>query len=197
MLGCMVRSVLSSSLPILACSSLRCKLDSSDMEEDFAVVPGPCAQMCEHSESYSNIDQAARVVTVRLFGTNGRLPSKATVSSAGYDLYSSECVTVGSFKAVVIGTNVTISMPKDCYGRIAPRSSLAVKLIDVGGGVIDSDYTGSIMVIVYNFSKDDFVVNVNDKIAQLVIERIFTPIYSNVDRIRGSGGFGSTDNEPK
>ena len=153
--------------------------------------------MCEHSESYSDIDQAARVVTFRLFGTNGRLSSRTTVSSAGYDLYSSECVTVGSFKAVVIGTNVTVSMPKDCYGRIAPRSSLAVKLIDVGGGVIDSDYTGSIMVIVYNFSKDDFVVNVNDKIAQLVIERISTPIYSNVDRIRGSGSFGSTDNEPK
>ena len=166
MLACMVRSVLNSSPPILACSSLRCKLDSSDMEEDFAVVPGPCAQMmCEHSDSYSDIDQSARVVTFRLFGTNGRLPSRATVSSAGYDLYSSECVTVDSFKAVVIGTNVTVSMPKDCYGRNAPRSSLAAKLIDVGGGVIDSDYTGSIVVIVYNFGKHDFVVNINDKIA--------------------------------
>ena len=159
----MVRSVLNSLLPILACSSLRCKLDSSDMEEDFAVVPGPYAQMtCEHSDSYSDIDQSARVVTFRLFGTNGRLPSRATVSSAGYDLYSSEIVTVGSFKAVVIGTNVTVSMPKDCYGRIAPSSSLAAKLIDVGGDVIDSDYTGSIMVIVYNFGKDDFVVNIRD-----------------------------------
>ena len=187
----MVRSVLRSSL---ACSSLRCKLEKTDSEEDFVVIAQPCSRMDDSSSSYSDIDQSSRVVTFKLVGSNGRLPSRATTSSAGYDLYSSECITVGSFKAVVIDTSVTVSMPKDCYGRIAPRSSLAVKLIDVGGGVIDSDYTGNIMVIVHNFGKEDFVVNVNDRIAQLVIERIFTPIYTNVDRVRGSGVFGSTYN---
>ena len=148
-------------------------------------------------DCYSYIDQSARTVTFKLVGSSGRLPSKATACSAGYDLYSAECVTIGSFKAVVIGTNVTVSLPKDCYGRIAPRSSLAVKLIDVGGGVIDSDYTGSVMVILYNFGSEDFVVNVNDKIAQLLIEHIFASIYSKVDRICRSGGFGSTNDSEK
>ena len=130
MLGCMVRSVLGSSLTSLACSSLRGKLERADSEEDFVIITQPCSKM---ANCYSYIDQSARTVTFKLVGSNGRLPSKASAYSAGYDLYSAEYVTVGSFKAVVIGTNVTVSLPKDCYGRIAPRSSLAVKLINVGG----------------------------------------------------------------
>ena len=62
--------------------------------------------------------------------------------------------------------------------------------------MIDSDYSGSMLLILYNFSSEDFVVNVYDKIAQLIIERIFAPIYTN-DRVRGSGGFGSTNNSEK
>ena len=64
----------------------------------------------------------------------------------------------------------------DCYGRIAPRSGLALKkFIDVGAGVIDSDYRGEIGVILFNFGNEDFEINMGDKIAQLIFERKNTP----------------------
>ena len=61
-------------------------------------------------------------------------------------------------------------------GHIAPGSGLALKqLIDIGAGVIDEDYHGPIKVILINHGKDDFLVKVRDRIAQLVLECIVTP----------------------
>ena len=57
--------------------------------------------------------------------------------------------------------------------RIAPRSGLALKkFIDVGAGFIDTDYRGEVGVILFNFGKEDFVVNMEDRIAQLIFEKI-------------------------
>ena len=57
--------------------------------------------------------------------------------------------------------------------ELAPRSGLALKkFIDVGAGVIDSDYRGEIGVVLFNFGEDDFVVNMGDKIAQLFLKRL-------------------------
>ncbi|KAH3054749.1 hypothetical protein KXV27_001546 [Aspergillus fumigatus] len=87
--------------------------------------------------------------------------------------------------------------PTDCYGRVAPRSGLASKhFIDTGAGVIDADYRGEVKVLLFNFSDVDFTVKVGDRIAQLVLERIYTPDVMVVEEleesVRGAGGFGST-----
>mmetsp|Transcript_6357 Transcript_6357/g.14900 ORF Transcript_6357/g.14900 Transcript_6357/m.14900 type:complete len:160 (-) Transcript_6357:136-615(-) len=79
----------------------------------------------------------------------------------------------------------------------APRSGLAWKnFIDTGAGVIDADYRGNVGVILFNHSEDDFQVKVGDRVAQLVLERIYTPEVKEVDSLedtaRGEGGFGST-----
>lgn len=79
----------------------------------------------------------------------------------------------------------------------APRSGLALKnFIDVGAGVIDSDYRGPLGVLLFNFSDEPFQVRIGDRIAQLIIERISTPEVAIVDELpttdRGAGGFGST-----
>ena len=69
-----------------------------------------------------------------------------------------------------------IALPPGCYGRIAPRSGLAIKkFIDVGAGVIDADYRGEVGVILFNFSDSDFMVNMGDRIAQLILEKNKTP----------------------
>ena len=80
---------------------------------------------------------------------------------------------------------------------LAPRSGLAVKnFIDVGAGVIDSDYRGEIKVLLFNHSETDFQVNVNDRIAQIIIEKIaetkLVKIQTLTETERGEGGFGST-----
>ena len=75
---------------------------------------------------------------------------------------------VPASKVYVVDTHVSVTIPLDCYGRVAPRSSLAYRLIDVGGGVIDSDYKGTIWVVIYNFGTDDYVIKAGD-LAQLII----------------------------
>eukprot|EP00339_Tiarina_fusa_P004578 CAMPEP_0117047582 /NCGR_PEP_ID=MMETSP0472-20121206/32881_1 /TAXON_ID=693140 ORGANISM="Tiarina fusus, Strain LIS" /NCGR_SAMPLE_ID=MMETSP0472 /ASSEMBLY_ACC=CAM_ASM_000603 /LENGTH=111 /DNA_ID=CAMNT_0004760333 /DNA_START=40 /DNA_END=372 /DNA_ORIENTATION=- len=97
----------------------------------------------------------------------------------------------------LVKTDIAIAIPSGHYGRIAPRSSLAWKhSIDVGAGVIDSDYRGNIGVILFNLGDEPFTVKTHDRIAQLIIEKISTPAVVQVDELddteRGEGGYGST-----
>jgi dUTP pyrophosphatase len=89
-----------------------------------------------------------------------------------------------------------MTVPRGTYGRIAPRSGLAVKGIDVGAGVVDRDYVGLVKVLLINNSAAAFAVNTGDRIAQLVLEQIATPpaiVVSKLDHTtRSDGGFGST-----
>ena len=98
---------------------------------------------------------------------------------------------------VLVSTDLSIATPEDTYGRIAPRSGLAAKhFIDTGAGVIDADYRGEVKVLLFNHSEKDFEIKVGDRIAQLVLERIYTPEVMEVENleesVRGAGGFGST-----
>ena len=82
------------------------------------------------------------------------------------------------------------------YGRIAPQCSLAFKkIIDVGAGVVDSDYRGEMRVILFNFGNEDFIVNMGDRIAQLIFEKINTPVIKEKNDLEGTGredrGYGS------
>ena len=96
-----------------------------------------------------------------------------------------------------MSTDLSIATPAGTYGRIAPRSGLAAKhFIDTGAGVIDADYRGEVKVLLFNHSEKDFEIKVGDRIAQLVLERIYTPEVMEVENleesVRGAGGFGST-----
>nr|XP_056721804.1 deoxyuridine 5'-triphosphate nucleotidohydrolase, mitochondrial [Euleptes europaea] len=128
---------------------------------------------------------------------NAFAPSRGSSRAAGYDLYSAyDCEIPPSGKAVV-KTDIQISLPSGCYGRVAPRSGLAANhFIDVGAGVIDEDYRGNVGVVLFNFGKETFKVKRGDRIAQLICERIYYPELEEVqvldDTDRGSGGFGST-----
>ena len=90
-----------------------------------------------------------------------------------------------------------MALPTGCYGRIAPRSGLALKkFIDIGAGVIDANYRGEVGVILFNFGNEDFVVNMGDRIAQLIFEKIKTPEIKESEQLdgtdRGAGSYGST-----
>lgn len=66
----------------------------------------------------------------------------------------------------MVSTGISMAIPEGYYGRVAPRSGLAVKnFIDVGAGVIDSDYRGELKVLLFNFSEVDFEVKKGDRIA--------------------------------
>ena len=126
------------------------------------------------------------------------VPTRGSDRSVGYDLYSSEDAMVPCQAGrALVGTGITVVLPPGVYGRVAPRSGLAVKhCLNVGAGVIDPDYTGEIKVVLFNHGEKDFEIKKGDRIAQLVLERCETPPIEEIniveDTERGSGGFGST-----
>ncbi|GAB1286827.1 Deoxyuridine 5'-triphosphate nucleotidohydrolase [Apodemus speciosus] len=116
---------------------------------------------------------------------------QATTCTAAYDY------TISPMEKALVKTDIQVAVPSGCYGRVAPRSGLAVKhFIDVGAGVIDEDYRGNVGVVLFNFGKEKFEVKKGDRIAQLICEQICYPELEEVqtldDTERGSGGFGST-----
>lgn len=125
------------------------------------------------------------------------LPKRSSPLAAGLDLFSIENRTVNPNERVIIKTGLSAAIPPDHYGRIAPRSGLAVKYgLDVLAGVVDSDYRGEILICLINLGSDKVNINIGDKIAQLIIEKcsFLEPTFvENLDNTeRGEGKFGST-----
>jgi len=128
---------------------------------------------------------------------NAYTPTKGSALAAGFDLYSAYDYIVPKQGKQLVMTDIQIALPDGCYGRVAPRSGLAAKhFIDVGAGVIDQDYRGNVGVVLFNFNQEEFKVKKGDRVAQLILERIFLPSIEEVQRLdeteRGEGGFGST-----
>jgi dUTP pyrophosphatase len=138
-------------------------------------------------------------------------PFSAKDGDAGYDLYAVTREKIGPMERKLIHIGIALEIPDGYYGRIAPRSGLAVrKGIDVMAGVIDSSYRGEVMVLLSNFnplvedhafggmfgSSNDFIVNPGDRIAQLIIEKCHRVEWDLKEELsdsdRGEGGFGST-----
>ena len=139
---------------------------------------------------------------------NAQVPFRANSFDAGMDLCACENAIVSPGGRMIVDTGLAILISSDCYARVAPRSGLAAKHgIDVLAGVVDCTYTGNIKVILYNTSNTPFQVMVGDRIAQLILEKIYIPtstvevsyeqLVKNTAELcnsnsRGSSGFGST-----
>ena len=107
---------------------------------------------------------------------NAKLPVRSSLGAAGYELSIAQPVVILAHGKCLVKTGLAISMPPSCYGRIAPQSGLAIKkLIDVGAGVIDSDYRGEIGVVLFNFADEEFCINMGDRIAQIIVEKSKNP----------------------
>jgi len=134
---------------------------------------------------------------VKRVSDKGKLPTRGSPFSAGYDLYGAVKTIIPARGKALIDTQISIAVPAGTYGRVAPRSGLAIKFgITSGAGVIDADYRGIVFVLLFNLSDKDFEVQEGDRIAQLILEKIHTPEVVEVEdldeTLRGSGGFGST-----
>jgi dUTP pyrophosphatase len=133
-----------------------------------------------------------------LLNSDSRYPTKSHVTDAGYDLFSTEDVSLKPLQRKVVKTGIKLSIPSGFYGRVAPRSGLAVKNgIDVLAGVIDSGYNGEIGVVLINTDKFESVsLPKSSRIAQLIFEKCedmnFETVLSLDASERDVGGFGST-----
>ena len=124
------------------------------------------------------------------------LPTRAHEADAGYDLYSPVDMFIRAKGYETIDTGVHIEIPEGYVGFLKSKSGLNVKFGIVSEGVIDSGYTGSIKVKLYNHSYRQFKVHKGNKITQIVFLPIYTPELEIVDKLeetdRGNNGFGST-----
>ena len=126
------------------------------------------------------------------------LPKRGSALSAGLDICAIEDVEIQPKQRALARTGFAVAIPPGFYGRVAPRSGLAVKQgLDVLAGVIDSDYRGEVCCILYNTGDEPIHLPAGSKICQLILEQIITPEATWVNDLdataRGAGGFGSTD----
>lgn len=134
---------------------------------------------------------------VQKLSEDATLPRRGTEGAVGYDLSSAmDMVILAKGKGLVL-TDLAIKVPEGTYGRVAPRSGLAWKNhIDVGAGVIDSDFRGNVGVVLFNHGTEDFKIQKGDRIAQLILEECLLCDVEEVLRLdetaRNDGGFGST-----
>ena len=101
-----------------------------------------------------------------------RCPEKKSEIIAGYDISAMENKIIQPWKREVISTQIALAIPHGAYRRIAPQSKLALKGIDIAGGVINSDYREEVKVLLVNHSDVQFEVKTGDHIAQLIVEKI-------------------------
>lgn len=143
------------------------------------------------------------VINISLVHEKAIIPKRANPTDAGADLSSVVEVTIPPHQKECIDTGIAIHFPPDCYARVAPRSGLAFKHnIDVLAGVIDYGYNDTIKVILINHSDKEFKVNIGDRIAQLIFEKIYIPnlvevisykdLLDDKQNSRGLNGFGSS-----
>ena len=128
-------------------------------------------------------------------------PKYATEFSAGMDLKANivEPVELEPLERAMVPTGLYIELPDGYEAQVRPRSGLAAKFgITVANapGTIDADYRGEIKVILINLSKEKFVINPGERVAQMVIAKYEKVEWQEVGQLsdseRGEGGFGST-----
>lgn len=137
---------------------------------------------------------------IKRLSENAIVPTKGSQHAAGYDLYSTETVSIRPHETVLIGTGWAMEFPIGYFGAIYARSGLATKegLRPANCvGVIDSDYRGEVKVALHNDTNTLKTVTAGDRIAQLIImDYFFVSDFEEVnvlsDTSRAEGGFGST-----
>ena len=140
-------------------------------------------------------------VLVKKLNPKAELPKYKTEGSSGMDLMAliENPIKIKPQNSALISTGLSIAIPEDTEIQIRPRSGLAAKSsISVLNtpGTIDSDYRGELKIILFNHGKEEFTVNNNDRIAQMILMPVIKAEFEEVEElpktVRGSGGFGST-----
>jgi dUTP pyrophosphatase len=133
-------------------------------------------------------------VKVKRLHPDARLPTKAFIHDAGFDLYA--VGTAEGLDHVLVRTGVALEIPPGWYGQIVGRSGFAVRGYGVLGGCLDSGFRGEVMVILGTPDGGLVTVRTGDRVAQLVILPVPVVEMVEADELgpsaRGEGGLGST-----
>ncbi len=129
------------------------------------------------------------------------LPAAATGGSAGMDLRAAiaDPVTIEPGGRALISAGFRMALPRGYEAQVRPRSGLALRhgvTVLNSPGTIDSDYRGTVAVILVNLGDEAFVVQRGERIAQMVVAPVTRAQLRSVNALpesaRGEGGFGHT-----
>jgi len=129
------------------------------------------------------------------------LPAYESEGSSGMDIRADlkEPIRLNPGEIRLVPTGLAVAVPPGYEAQIRPRSGLALKhgigMVN-SPGTIDSDYRGEVGIILINWGSQPFTVNRGDRIAQMIISRVFRADIIETDDLdatsRGHGGFGHT-----
>lgn len=124
------------------------------------------------------------------------MPTRAHVNDdAGLDLYAAERKVIRANDRETVSTGTHVQIPRGYVGFLTSKSGLMAKGL-TSRGTIDAGYTGTVQAVLFNHGHKDYIVEKGDKITQMVIVPIVTPMPELVEKLeeteRGAGGFGST-----
>ena len=140
-------------------------------------------------------------VLIKKLDPSVKLPAYKTDGASGMDLmaFIKEPINLKAQKSCLVPTGISVAFPIEFEVQIRPRSGLAAKNnISVlnSPGTIDSDYRGEIKIILFNHGNTDFLINNEDRIAQMILTPVIKMELEETDNLpdtlRGEGGFGST-----
>ncbi len=142
-------------------------------------------------------------INIKLLSNYAKIPTKAHIGDAGFDLYSSSPTnhwptdTILPFEIRKIPIDIALEIPEGYFGLICDRSSLGMSGVKVMGGVIDSTYRGNVYVCLLNSSTEPYHIKHGSKVAQLLILPVPIVHFIEVNELtktdREKKGFGSTN----
>ena len=124
------------------------------------------------------------VLSVKVVSEHGVLPKQLEPGSVGYVLCSAEELVVPGHGKGLIKSGIAVAVPQGTYGRVAPLSGLAWRHhLNVAAGVVDQDYRGLLAIVVFNHATSPFQIRRGDHVAQLMLERVSTPLVVQVSAL--------------
>ncbi|MDO8572170.1 MAG: dUTP diphosphatase [bacterium] len=136
-------------------------------------------------------------IKIKKLKADATVPSYAHAGDAGMDMYASEDVHIRKGEWGKVPTGIALEIPDGYVGLVWDKSGLSINHgLKTLGGVIDAGYRGEIIIGIVNLSSEDYTIEKGHKIAQLLIQKIESPVIQKVEELgdshRGEKGFGST-----
>ena len=133
---------------------------------------------------------------IKLVSNLATVPTRGSDNAAALDLYAAQAMYIPAMSHAVVELGVAVEIPEGYFGLVAQRSGLASRGCDIFGGIIDSDYRGTIKAFIFNGGTERLCVNVGHRVAQLVILPCMKCEVEKCDELtetkRGENGLGST-----
>lgn len=180
-------------------ANLKNSVDNVDKKEFLDnLYQSICVYLDETVEEYNS---AAPSVQVELCHENAKLPTYAHAGDQGADIYAVEDVIIPPHTyGTMVHTGLKLNIPEGWAIAIRPRSGMSKKTplrISNAPGTCDTSFRGEICVLFDNFSDEPFSIKAGDRIAQMILERNYRGIFTQVDSVeddtdRGESGFGSS-----